>query len=439
MEKGRARIMLALLVVAAFWTVLAFSAQAQEEPLEWSVDIAKQLLAEGWEKVPAPAAEPVVGYSLHFLELDREMVQRLSSGFKLEKGEDSPSLWAVNLDDFQIGVLLDTPFRFTGRLYGRVGQAAHSTSHDSWLITSSGEPLRVDISSFRLPTGSSTHKEEKLAVTIVPRRIDSETGDIESEITLVYEPLRGSVSQLHTTAWVGATAERPIAVVTRAVDVGRRTEYQYFALYVAGAVIPDELIPQDALFIPMGTIAGMQKVMAEPLPPRPMEIGLGAGYSAGRWGVVLDGSAPVTDRLTAYGRVQSVPEMMYAVGMEGALNEELSLVAELGNNLGDGPSLHLGLRDELQYGDTFKLSAVVLPIRVSLREPGLGFAFHWRLRAEVLLGDYSFSYQAQNDTGEVAHQIGVTMFRTKPVQARFSWMWSERHRHVVAAGVRFSF
>ena len=438
MEKSRARIMLVLFAVAVLWTALAFSAQAQEQPLEWSVDIAKQLLAEGWEEVPAPGTEPVVGYSLHFLELDREIVRRLGFGFELEKGQDT-SLWAVSVDDFQIGVLLDTPFRFTGQLYGQVGQAAHSASHDSWLITTSGEPLRVDISTVRLPTASSTHREERLAVTIVPRRIDGETRRIETEIALVYETLSGSVSQLHTTAWIGAAAERPIAVVTREVDVGRRTEYQYFAVYVAGAVIPDEMIPQDAQLIPMGTIAGMQEVMAEPGDVRPVEIGLGAGYSEGRWGVVLDGYIPIADCLAAYGHVQSVPEMLYAVGVEGGLNEELFLVAELGNGSGDGASVHLGLRDELQYGDGLKLSAAALPIRVSRQEPGVGLVFHWRLRAEVLLGDYSFSYQAQNDTGKVAHQIGVTMFRTKPAQARFSWMWSERHGHVFAAGIWLSF
>ena len=98
----------------------------------------------------------MVGYSLHFMELDREIVRRVGVDFELEKGQDS-RLWAVSVDDFQIGVLLDTPFRFTGHLYGQVGQAAHSASHDSWLITTSGEPLRVDISTVRLPTASSTH------------------------------------------------------------------------------------------------------------------------------------------------------------------------------------------------------------------------------------------------------------------------------------------
>ena len=53
MEKSRARIMPVLLAVAVLGTALAFSAQAQERPLEWCVDIAKQLLAEVWEEVPA--------------------------------------------------------------------------------------------------------------------------------------------------------------------------------------------------------------------------------------------------------------------------------------------------------------------------------------------------------------------------------------------------
>ena len=47
--------------------------------------------------------------------------------------------------------------------------------------------IRDSISTVRLPTASSTHREERLAVTIVPRRIDGETRRIETEIALVYE------------------------------------------------------------------------------------------------------------------------------------------------------------------------------------------------------------------------------------------------------------
>src|SRR5690606_41614285 len=113
MEKSRARIMLVLLAVAVLWTALAFSAQAQEQPLEWSVDIAKQLLAEGWEEVLAPGSEPVVGCSLHFLEWDREIVRRLGCGLELEKGQDTRQ-WEVSGDGFDGGVLLATPFGLTG-------------------------------------------------------------------------------------------------------------------------------------------------------------------------------------------------------------------------------------------------------------------------------------------------------------------------------------
>ena len=62
------------------------------------------------------------------------------------------------------------------------------------------------------------------------RLIVCETRIIESESALVYETLRGSGSHLHNIAWRVDAAVRPIAVVTREVEVVRRTEYQYFAV-----------------------------------------------------------------------------------------------------------------------------------------------------------------------------------------------------------------
>lgn len=430
---------LALLLVLVCCTIVAPAVMAHEDHPGWTIDIARQLLAEGWEDMPAEVVAPVVGYAIHFVELERDLATRMGFGFDLDTGRESPGLWGITEKDSRFQLLLDTQFHFAPNLHSEMGRAVHSTSHDSWLITTSGKPLRVDISSARIPAVSNEHKEERLEVAILPKNVNGETGQIESDITLVHETLSGSLAQLHTTAWVGATSDHPIAVVSREVNVGRKTEYQYFAIYVAGTLIPDELIPKDVPFIPMGTIVGMQEVLEKASERRLMELGLGASYSDGSWGVLADSSFPIGHHLMVYGHIKSLPEFAYVIGVEGGLNHEFYLVAEMGDVSSDGFALHLGIRDELYLGEKLKVSATLLPIRFTFARTGEKIVFNWRLQAEYLQEDYGLWYQAHNDTGKVTHHVGVSVFRSKPAEARFSWSWNEQHGSVITAGIRLKF
>ncbi|HKM43775.1 MAG TPA: hypothetical protein VJZ70_07260 [Limnochordia bacterium] len=439
MTQCNKRRVLVLLVILVCSTLLAPQALASPEHAGWTIDIAKELLAEGWEHVPGETAAPVVGYAIHFVELERDVAKRMGFGFNLDTGEEGAGLWGIKQTDFGLEILLDTQFYFAPTLHTELGQAKESTSYDSWLITTSGRPIHVDISKAKIPAPAADHKEERLEIAILPKAVDGETGQIESEISLFYESLSGSMAQLQTTAWVGATSDRPIAVVAREVSVGRKTEYQYFAMYVAGTMIPDDLIPKDAAFIPMGTILGMQEVMEDAPERRLADFGLGAIYSSGSWGVAADGSLPIGQQLRVYGELQSLPEFVYVIGVEGGLNTEFYLVAEMGDVSGDGFALRLGIRDELKLGDNFAVSATLLPIQVTLAGPEAKFAFNWRLKAEYLHEDYGFWYQAHNDLGQVRHNLGASVFRSKPVEARLSWSWDQEHGGMITAGIRLKF
>ena len=407
---------------------------------EWTIDIGKQLLAEGWEDYPGSADSSVVGYAIHFVELERDLVARYGFGFDLDTGKQGPGLWSVTEKDSVFKLMSNTQFHFAPNLQHELGSNNQSSSYDSWLITLSGRLLHVDISSTRVPTSNTQHKEERLEISLLPRNVDRETGQIESEITMSYETLRGTSVHMHTTAWVGSSSERPIAVVSREVDVGRRTEYQYFAVYLAGMLIPDELIPKDSPFIPMGTILGMQEVMAEAPEVHPMELGFGASFGEGRWGWSVDSSLPIGQSHRVYAFVHSLPETTYVLGVEGAINNEFNLVAEAGDVSGDGLALHLGVRDELYFGEKVKASGTLLPIRFTFGGPSGKFVFHWRLHVEYVHNvDYALWYQAHNDLGHVRHNLGVSLLKSKPVGARLSWSWDEQNKSVFGAGVRITF
>lgn len=433
------RRVLALLVILACSTLVAPKALAGSEHAGWTIDIAKELLAEGWEDATPETAAPVLGYAIHFVELERDVAKQMGFGFNLDTGEEGAGLWGIKQTDFGLEMLLDTQFYFAPTLHTELGQAKESTSYDSWLITTIERPIHVDISRAKIPAPATDHKEERLEIAILPKTVNGETGQIESEISLFYESLSGSMAQLQTTAWVGATSDRPIAVVAREVQVGKKTEYQYFAMYVAGTMIPEDLIPKDAALIPMGTILGMQEVMEDAPETRLAEFGLGASYSGGKWGIAVDGSLPIGQQLRVYGELQSLPEFVYVLGVEGGLNNELYLVAEMGDLSADGFALRLGIRDELQLGDNLAVSATLLPIQVTLAGPEAKFALNWRLKAEYLHENYGLWYQAHNDLGQVRHNVGVSLFRARTAEARFSWSWDKEHGSVIMAGIRLKF
>ncbi len=437
MIQCKTRRVLALLLVFVCSTIVAPTVMAQEDHPGWTIDIARQLLAEGWED-PEPIIEgSVVGYAVHFVELDRDFATRLGFGFDLDTGEHGPGLWGISENDFQLQVLLDTRFHFAPNLHYEVGYANQSTSYDSWLFTMIGKPIRVEVSNSRIPKCSTGHQEERLEIKILPKKVDGERGQVESEVSFFYETLGGTFAQLQTTASVSAVSDRPIAVVSRETKVGRTTEYQYFAVYVAGTVIPNEHIPKDSPFIPMGTVAGVQEILAEPAERSLVEIGLGGSFAGGSWGFAVDGMAPIGTVIKVYGHMASLPEFTYAVGIEGSINTEFSLVAEVG---GTGvPRLRLGVRDDLHLGENLIVSATILPIQFTLGGNGKTLAFNWRVQVEYLKADYGLWYQVNNDLGQVGHSAGTSLFRSKPAEARLAWSWDDEHGSVLTAGIWLKF
>lgn len=429
--------LLALLLTLIYTMMIIPAAYAQETPPEWTIDIGRQLLAEGWEDY-ALSADAVVGYAIHFREVEQSIAKRLGFGFDLSTGREGPGLWGIAGRDLEFGLLFDTPSYFAPNFQYGLGHHNQTNSHDSWLLTLYGRPLNVDVSSTRVPTPSKEHKEERLEITILPKNVD-ERGQIESEITIRYETLNGAVANVHTTTWVGAASETPIAMVSRQVNVGKKVGYQYFAVYLAGTLIPDELIPKDVPFLAMGSVMGMQQFMEQIPENRLTELGLGLSYNEGHLGWLVEGSLPIGDKHRAYGSAQSLPRTMYVLGAEGAINKELFLVAEASGALNSEVTLRLGLRDELNLGERVTVSATVLPIRFTLAGPKSEIVFDWRVHAEYSGNDYGIWYQAHNDRKRVQHNVGLTLFKSKPVGARLSWAWDEEHGGIVTVGIQMKF
>lgn len=246
----------------------AFSSATAHEA--WSVDVAQMLMADQWD-MEAGEQPAVVGYVIHLVEVERSLAHSL--GFQMElETKESPGLWLVAGRDLDLSFQLEGPLTWSAQSQIHLDGDHQAKSYDSWLVTMDGEPLHVDVSKMKVPPDPHQSKEERLEITIFAKTIQDER--IESEIHISYETLQGSAAEVSTTHWVSAATDQPLAVVARQVNTGRRTEYQYFAVYVAGSLIPAELIPDDAPVWPMGSVKGIEQFMAGVPQQRWAEVGV---------------------------------------------------------------------------------------------------------------------------------------------------------------------
>lgn len=428
-------LLLALIVMAA----VGPSAMADEIFPEWTVEIGQQLVAHGWENYAPTVDSSVVGYAVHVVELEQNLVEKFNFGFDLDTSQKGSGLWGLSGDDWELGFLLDTSYRFSPNLYHYLGDYNQVHTNESWLITIIGRPLTMNVSSTRLLASANQPKAEGFEIQILPKSVDWDRELIESEVTISYETLEGTVAHTHTTTWVAAISEWPIAVVSRQVDAGKNAEYQYFAVYLAGTLIPDELIPKDVPFISTGSVVGIQQFVEEVVEKRWAELGLDIGYTQGQWGWSVDGTLPIKEKHRVYGLFQNQPDLIYTVGVEGGLNNEFSFVAEVGNASDHGATLYLGLRDELYLAENLQAAAVVLPVQISLEGKKISVSLNWSAALTYILGECSVSYQVQNASKSVRHSLGVSLFPSKPLGARLSWSWDEHSGSRITAGVRVKF
>jgi hypothetical protein len=420
-----------LLCLVLFLT--AFSSATAHEA--WSVDVAQMLMADQWD-MEAGEQPAVVGYVIHLVEVERSLAHSL--GFQMElETKESPGLWLVAGRDLDLSFQLEGPLTWSAQSQIHLDGDHQAKSYDSWLVTMDGEPLHVDVSKMKVPPDPHQSKEERLEITIFAKTIQDER--IESEIHISYETLQGSAAEVSTTHWVSAATDQPLAVVARQVNTGRRTEYQYFAVYVAGSLIPAELIPDDAPVWPMGSVKGIEQFMAGVPQQRWAEVGVSLARGQENWGWQLDGSFPLGDKHRVYGQVGAVPDTAYLLGAEGSVNSELHFVAEAVAGQGQQPFLRFGVRDDVYLSENLLLSASLLPFTFSFESWKPAMVFNWRVKAELLQEDYGLWYQLDNDKSVLRHTIGASVFPNRSVGAKVSWSWDGQSGSVFMAGIQIRF
>lgn len=417
------------------------SASAKECAPEWTVDLVKQLMGEDGQNLPEKANTTAVGYALRFSQLRRDEWALLSLGLELDTDRQGPGMWLLSVENPVLDLFFDSEFHLLPSLRAELGRWEKGAEYDSWMITTVGEPLLIEISSTQIAAAPLEQAGESLKIMLSPQYVEPETQRVKSEINFSYRGSGGDTVDLQTSVLADASPQRPIAVVSKGSKGVQRSEQQYFAIYLAALEISSELLPCEGGYLPAGSISGLQLFMEKSGGSPAAEFEAAACFQGASKGLFLGASLPLGKNLRVYGSLGTLPVLAFVFGMEGGISDELCLVSEFESGEKSEPALRLGLRDELNWGPYCKISATVLPLQLALLDlAGKPIFGGWRFRFEQALNSCGIWYEFKTDRFQTRmHQAGIYTSRSNSVGTKISWSWDQQNKASFAAGMLFRF
>ncbi len=431
----------AFIVLSALLLVLSSSVLANDSLLEWSPEMAQMLAQEGWERHTPRPLEPVVGYAIHFVELSGEMVESLTPQLKIRSIRSEEAGWEVSWDASLLEALTVTAPHYQLELEGAGEYGGTQAFYSSWVITVGAKPLDVSLSEMNL----TTQDEDNLfQIRLTPMEIDAVNQRVQTQIALRFRGDLGTVSQVELTSWVGSEADAPVAVVAISRTASAAEQKRYFALFVSGFVIQVDQIPWDSTIVPIGNLAGLEKVFAKEevkpaLPPSHFRFGLAYG-SNGLEGYLSGRYASESSELT--GQFYYGPVLDYNFTGRWRIHEYLCLLAAVENQPEQLlPVIRLGIGDEVWLTSDFKLHADLYAVEIAARdsstneppvttEPKLEFGCTYQ--GEL----WSVSYQGTIDQGELSHTMKGTLSLDEQCSLEAAYRYSEKEKHRVTFGLK---
>lgn len=357
---------IAALAVPVF--ILAAPAQSAEGPLVVTSEIARQLVALGWEHPSSPAEEPVIVYSLHFVQVNAESdLDYLIVFNSPEEGQD-PTPTEMRFTDDTLR-WLNTPLAASDMEIGS-RSARSGTVQTAWLITVGDRPVRLNLTEERVGTGAGPIRALTLALT--PGSIDAGERRILTYVEFDYTSPDGSVQSAETTLWTDPSSAQLVALVTRHDDSGGSESGRYVGIYLQGTVVPAKKLPSELRLVPIADVRAFELLFPpEPVPP-PGPLAIIA------FGLQRDEEGRLGPHLETLLRTDSGNRIVFALSGNAArqahrlsfdarLIEELYLVAQIAStsDVTNAQSARIGISEQTRVG-VLEASATFFPVQYQL-------------------------------------------------------------------------
>ncbi len=374
-------------------------------------DAAKQLMAPGWEVLPAPGEEPVIIYELSLVELRSQMGRVIEASAEYSKGEDVQGGYTIITDDALLNLVGDFPASFTLGVSGGYTSSTAAFEYKTWLVTMGDQPVSIEVIEDTIAAaGGEEGLEYGLRIALTPRYYDEQGGGVLTEVDLEYASPANAVGNTRITGWLSAEKQRPLAVIVQDIKYTKELTQRYFALYASAEVMSPRALADQGPVVSIGSIKGLQELMAKPRTGGEAatqgQIWIGAGVMDGRigtsGGVLMEGES---SRLHV--RAAAFPSRVaYTMGGAWYVVEELGLAAHVDGRTDGDTLIRCGLTDHVRWGDV-EIRAEYLPIAYSADEGRFVEAAWMRCSAAVDLNNWRFRYDLTYDRGEIGHELAV--------------------------------
>lgn len=387
---------LVVLILLALGAQLAFAQLAGAAVGEWTPEIARQLVAEGWEYA-AQREFPAVLYGIQVVELRGYAAALVNMALGLSLSQAEGSQWRVTVSPEVLQFAADN--FLDASIAGEDAGDISSFHNTAWLGTILDKPVSISLSREEALAGPG----EGFSLELVPLQLRTAAQEVLTRVALQWESREGNLAQLDSTAWVGFSKPYPLAVVSARQQDKKAAQNKHFAIFLRAAVLEPENLPTDMPFLQVGSIQSLSDLFAE----------------------IWQEEKSRPPKQVAYLGLSSDGEQFGYRGQYSILLPEgIGFTVLAAGDLDTGfPTVYLGMVDELEWSRQLRFRAYLLPIGWNRDEGfqlgvGRGWELDYSLRSnwQVKIGGEYLSAQwrhftavAYSPTEKISWELGVSL------------------------------
>ncbi len=211
------------------------------EDYNWHQDIARKLVAEGWE-IPL-ADSPLVLYGVNIIELEEQaFTTRSLISLLLANMADEADL-QISTDSHLLRIIADEYPALRADADFAEEYSGFRQQTTAWLSTSKDKPAAL---AFKQKGIGEDAANAIFDLRLLPAQISAK-GEIKTEVNLETLSVGGHFAEAALTVWLKPAEIVPVGVITIREESRRKVRQRYFALFLQGEYFPQGSQPSPAL------------------------------------------------------------------------------------------------------------------------------------------------------------------------------------------------
>ncbi|MFW6030328.1 MAG: hypothetical protein ACOCRO_08755, partial [Halanaerobiales bacterium] len=224
---------------------------------QWTSDIGKQLVKEGWENYTDSKEEPLIIYSIYFLEVNSKLLDLFDYESEVSAIEGHSKGLRI-IDEGEILELIKDYHNSYSLFLNGVNESKNSSSQfKSFLATMGTEPIKVELST---EDKVKDYIKSKLLLNIKPEKIDYKQKRIFTNLSFEFQSTSNQLAELKTKKWIGLEFDKPLGVISFQQESSDRSQNKYFALYAVSTLVSAGELDKNSSLVNVSDVSGLKEL-----------------------------------------------------------------------------------------------------------------------------------------------------------------------------------